>query len=330
MSYTRDDVLKATEGLTGLTIPVHVEIEAKQVVLAQPEMRELLAGADVIAIGNCLCRETEGNCDQPLDVCIALDSASTERIEDRNWRTISIDEAIAVLEKTYECGLAHLADRRWDGAVNLVCSCCSCCCQPLNSVRQFSYRYGITESAFIASFDEAKCIGCGSCATRCMFSAFKLPEGANTADFHEDRCFGCGLCVGTCPGDAITLVRKTTLWALVQMRHPAAEPFLPRFKNDIGLGRIFHRYDGRREEQRYIDIERPLKQKKERVEEALKHNKLHLEVSRRRLAFALPITTSLKREAFTASIPTSVSTPPNPSLAVPTLRSTVTPAGEPT
>lgn len=205
MSYTRDDVLEATEGLTGVTIPVHVEIEAKQVVLAQPEMRELLSSAGVIAVGNCLCRETEGNCDQPLEVCIALDSAATERIEHRTWRAISVDEALAVLEKTYERGLVHLAYRRWDGDVNLVCSCCSCCCQPLNSLRQFSYRDGITESAFVAKFDGTRCIGCGTCVDRCTFDAFELPEGARTAEFYEDRCFGCGLCVGTCPADAIVL-----------------------------------------------------------------------------------------------------------------------------
>jgi len=208
MSYSRDDVLKATEGLTGVTIPVHVEIEAAQVVLAQPEMRELLAGADVIAVGNCFCRETEGNCDHPLDVCIALDGAAAERIKDRDWRAISIDEAVAVLEKTYKRGLVHLAYRRWDGDVNLVCSCCPCCCQPLNSLRRFSYRDGITESAFVARFDGTRCVGCGTCVDRCAFVAFELREGARTADFHEDRCFGCGLCVGTCPSGAITLASR--------------------------------------------------------------------------------------------------------------------------
>jgi hypothetical protein len=35
----------------GRMIPVHVEIDAAHVVLGQPEMRELLASADVIAVG---------------------------------------------------------------------------------------------------------------------------------------------------------------------------------------------------------------------------------------------------------------------------------------
>ena len=205
MSYTREDVLEATHGFTGVTIPVHVAIEAKQVVLAQPEMRDLLEAADVIAVGDCLCRKEEGNCDNPLDVCLALDDAATERIRDRSWRAISVDDALVILEKTYELGLVHLAYRRWDGEVNLVCSCCSCCCWPLNGLKRFDYRDGITESAFVVRFDGTKCVGCGTCVERCTFGAFKLSDEVGTAVFDSDRCFGCGLCVGTCPSGALHL-----------------------------------------------------------------------------------------------------------------------------
>ena len=208
MPSARDEVLKATNGLTGVTIPVHVSIEAKQVVLAQPEMRTLLSEANVIAVGNCLCREEEGNCDNPLDVCIALNEAATKRVHDRSWRTISIDEALAVLERTYERGLVHLAYRRNDGDISFACSCCSCCCQPLNGLKRFDYKDGITESAFVALFDEAACVGCGVCAERCVFDAFAVDEGRTT--FDRDRCFGCGLCVGTCPAGAITLRTRVT------------------------------------------------------------------------------------------------------------------------
>ncbi|MGB2982759.1 MAG: hypothetical protein WBC63_02725 [Candidatus Bipolaricaulia bacterium] len=84
MSYAREDVLKATHNLTGKTIPVHIEIEATQVVLAQPEMRELLVSAEVIAVGNCKCRQEEGNCDHPLEVCLSLDAEAREKIADRD------------------------------------------------------------------------------------------------------------------------------------------------------------------------------------------------------------------------------------------------------
>ncbi len=205
MSYTREDVLEATKGFTGVTLPVHVEVEADQVVLAQPEMRDLLEAADVIAVGECLCRKEEGNCDNPLEVCIALDDAAGERIRDRSWRAISVDDALVILEKTYELGLVHLAYRRGEGDVNLVCSCCSCCCWPLNGLKRFDYHDGIAESAFVARFDGTKCVGCGTCVGRCPFGALEIPEGANSTEFNADRCFGCGLCAGTCPSSALRL-----------------------------------------------------------------------------------------------------------------------------
>ncbi len=205
MSYTREDVLEATNGLTGVTIPVHVEVEADQVVLAQPEMRDLLEAADVIAVGECLCRQEEGHCDNPLEVCLALDDAAVERIQDRSWRAVSVDDALVILEKTYELGLVHLAYRSGDGDISLVCSCCSCCCWPLNGLKRFDYHDGITESAFVARFDETECVGCGTCVERCTFGAFELSDGAGTVVFDSDRCFGCGLCVGTCPSGALRL-----------------------------------------------------------------------------------------------------------------------------
>ena len=209
MPYTRDDVLEATDGLTAVTIPVHVTLESKQVVLAQPEMRALLAGAEVIAVGNCICREEARNCGNPLDVCIAFDDAARERIADTSWRTISVEDALAILERTYRLGLVHLAYRRWNGEINLVCSCCTCCCEPLAALRRFSYRDGITESAFVARLDVDRCIACGTCSKRCVFGAFEHASEGGPPTFNAERCFGCGLCVGTCPGEAIALVLRS-------------------------------------------------------------------------------------------------------------------------
>lgn len=203
MSYTREDVLKATHNLTGRTIPVHIEIEATQVVLAQPEMRELLVSAEAIAVGNCECRQEEGNCDHPLEACLSLDTEAREKIADRGWREISLEDALELLGDTYRLGLVHLAYRRGDGGVGFVCSCCTCCCWPLNGLKRFDYHDAITESAYVASYDEMKCIGCGTCADRCPFEAFGQRADEEKAAFVPDRCFGCGLCVSTCPSGAI-------------------------------------------------------------------------------------------------------------------------------
>ena len=206
--YTREDVLKATKNLTGETVPVHVQIDVTQVVLAQPEMRELLAAAETIAVGRCVCRETERNCDLPLDVCLSLDAEARRKIKDRAWREISLDDALLLLEETHRLGLVHIAYRRGDGDISFVCSCCTCCCWPLTGLRQFDYRDGIAESAYVARFDQGKCIGCGVCVERCPFGVFVRHKNSECIAHDEDRCFGCGLCVSTCPSGAIRFVKR--------------------------------------------------------------------------------------------------------------------------
>ena len=214
MSYTRDDVLEATRNLTGKTIPVHIDLASKQVILSQPEMEELLAAAETIAVGNCACRESEGRCENPVEVCLALDEEARTKIADQGWRPISFDEATELLGETHRLGLVHMAYRRTFAEdptpreISFVCSCCSCCCWPLNGLRRFDYHDAITESAYVASYDESACVGCGVCAARCPFGAFSLSEGVEKAAFTEAKCFGCGLCVSSCPASAIGFVRR--------------------------------------------------------------------------------------------------------------------------
>ena len=71
MPYTTE-VAKAVDGYTARTIPVHASLEARQVVLSAPEMRALLGDAQLIAVGNCECRQKRRNCAAPLDVCLSL------------------------------------------------------------------------------------------------------------------------------------------------------------------------------------------------------------------------------------------------------------------
>jgi Pyruvate/2-oxoacid:ferredoxin oxidoreductase delta subunit len=209
-------ILRATRNLTGRTTPVHVEPEPKQVVLAQPEMRELLSTANAIAVGNCACREEEKNCNHPLEVCLSINAEAREKIKEHAWREIALDEAMNLLDETYKHGLVHMAYRRTfydteglrEGTISFVCSCCTCCCWPLNGLRQYDYHDAIAESAYVAVYDEAKCIGCGACAARCPFDAFSLPESSGKPSFTKDRCFGCGLCVGTCPSGAIVFTPR--------------------------------------------------------------------------------------------------------------------------
>jgi len=216
MTYSPKDVLEATSHLTGVTIPVHIELESEQVVLSQHEMQEILSHAKTIAIGNCICREGERSCEHLVKSCLALDEEAETKVAEDGWKKIDLKAAMELLETTYKQGLVHMAYRRASvegGAVResdlgFVCSCCSCCCGPLNGLRQFKYSDAITRSAYRAQLDEEACVGCGTCVKRCLFGAYSLPEGSRTARLDVDRCFGCGLCVETCSVGAIAFVER--------------------------------------------------------------------------------------------------------------------------
>jgi ferredoxin len=209
-----DPEAKGSEAKTseyiGQTIPVHVELSAREIVLAQPEMRALLEAAELIAVGDCGCRKGKGveACERPLEVCLAVDAEAKKEIATDGWREISLGEALAVLESSHRAGLVHLAYRKADEDVTLVCSCCPCCCVHFNALKGRDYHEAITESAYVARYDAAACVGCGTCVERCAFGAFTWPADGERPEFRAAGCFGCGLCVSTCPSGAIAFVRR--------------------------------------------------------------------------------------------------------------------------
>jgi Fe-S-cluster-containing hydrogenase component 2 len=59
----------------------------------------------------------------------------------------------------------------------------------------------------VVKIDEAKCTGCGLCATACVEGAIKIIDG--TAKLVSDSyCDGLGACLGHCPEGAITIEQR--------------------------------------------------------------------------------------------------------------------------
>jgi NAD-dependent dihydropyrimidine dehydrogenase PreA subunit len=59
----------------------------------------------------------------------------------------------------------------------------------------------------IIDIDEAKCTGCGECATGCPEGALRMIDG-KARMVGENLCDGIGACIGTCPTGAITVIER--------------------------------------------------------------------------------------------------------------------------
>ncbi|HUT77905.1 MAG TPA: P-loop NTPase [Polyangia bacterium] len=73
-----------------------------------------------------------------------------------------------------------------------------------------------------AVIDEARCTGCGECATHCRFGAVHVHGGKPGPTFEVDAvgCEGCGVCVDMCPEKAIELVSSIGGgWFISDTRH---------------------------------------------------------------------------------------------------------------
>lgn len=211
--YTEKQQQEITDDLeSAVTIPVNTKIEVEHRVYDMSEMREILLEADKIAVQNCGCKTEYNNCGAPVDVCLSVNKVVDELVEseDVNPKIITVEEALKVLERSYEAGLVHMSyTMKGDIKPGLICSCCACCCHTLGSLIRNGIHTQILTSKYLAVDDKAKCSNCGVCVDRCVFQARKLNDGVLMYD--KTRCYGCGLCVSKCPDQAISLIDRITV-----------------------------------------------------------------------------------------------------------------------
>ena len=129
-------------------------------------------------------------------------------------------EALDVLARARELGLAQVADNVQDRP-GFICNCCSCCCGFMEAFRripQTRLPAGLTyTSNYIAGVDPAACTGCGRCEVRCPVEAISMKAvrvGENRRERRVARvdpgiCLGCGVCMASCPTGALTLKRRS-------------------------------------------------------------------------------------------------------------------------
>ena len=164
----------------------------------------------------CFCRDGCGCKDFPVDLgCIMLGEGCRTMVGRGTARAVTVDEALAHLERAAELGLVCLTmwigmemlvlgipDRDHDRIVE-VCFCCPCCCQGLKFFKHY-------DPAFMSRFrsigwrphSTEACTACGHCAAVCPMEAIRVEGGGMRVG---DACIGCGLCAFRCSSRAIVM-----------------------------------------------------------------------------------------------------------------------------
>lgn len=205
--WTKEDIREYGAGFSAVVVPINVTFEGKQRILDTTQVEKLLRKARTIAISNCECRIRVRNCDAPLDVCLHIDSAAEDRIEEGAGKAVTLTEALANLRRTNDAGLVHIAvAERGGNSLQYICSCCPCCCYSIASLKRFGFNDSLVSSEIIAVQHDNSCDDCGLCAERCHFGARTMSHGKLI--FGPEKCFGCGLCISSCQSNAISLEKR--------------------------------------------------------------------------------------------------------------------------
>ncbi|MEA5079820.1 MAG: 4Fe-4S binding protein [Anaerolineaceae bacterium] len=210
---------------------VDVTDKAESVVLPVDLVKDLLRKASYIASSNaCICRDANNCTEFPKDVCCLFLSNSGRTIVDHKiGYEISLDDALARVDKAAELGLIGQAlwveveqyiwgfsNKTMENFVEM-CFCCPCCCVGLNLSKNASrdVKKRFTSSGWTAVVDEELCAGCETCIEPCPQAAITMSE-TGKAVINESYCVGCGICKTHCSTNAISIKQTRPMLGSVQ------------------------------------------------------------------------------------------------------------------
>lgn len=192
------------------SIPLQSEVVSGQKVLPLDDALAIIKSKKIICVTDCFCRSQARmagrGCNHPLETCLVFDYFAEYYLENNigNTRYLSADEAIEIINRCDSEGLVRLVANSQNPEV--MCSCCSCCCGQLATLKLFGGTSQKVMSNYSCQKDESLCTNDGICVERCPVGAHKMVEGK--VEFKQEICIGCGLCVTTCPTNALVLLQK--------------------------------------------------------------------------------------------------------------------------
>jgi len=178
--------------------------------MPEENIKELIRGADSIAVVPCPCRRSIRKCDLPVDVCLQFNRGAEYAINRGASRRISAEEAIAIAGEAEEAGLIHTWASGLQQRLTAICNCCRECCDIFAiGIEVGNIEQVLQKSRFRAEVDQELCTGCQDCVERCFFEAIDMkrtpPSKKLKATIDKEKCFGCGLCAIVCEPEALTM-----------------------------------------------------------------------------------------------------------------------------
>ena len=184
-------------------------------VLDYERASEVIKTARHIGIAMCYCRHKamhQGrNCDAPMDICMAFNTAADSLIRHGHVRRVDSAECMDLLDQAQGHNLVQFGENQQRG-VSFICNCCGCCCEAMLAARRLSFMHPVHTTNFMPQVNRETCSGCGKCVAVCPVEAMTLvsandPHNGNrkVARVDEGVCLGCGVCVRPCAKEAIRL-----------------------------------------------------------------------------------------------------------------------------
>lgn len=164
----------------------------------------------------CICR-TANNCEKfPHDLgCLFLGKGAS-RISPSVGMPVSVDEAIAHIEKCGEAGLVHIIGRNKIDSIWLnagkhdelltICNCCDCCClwKMATYLPEHIGSSLMPMDGIELVYNQDFCTLCGACTKdECFVHAITMDSDGVTID--KKRCRKCGRCVDSCSHGGLTI-----------------------------------------------------------------------------------------------------------------------------
>ena len=132
-------------------VPIEKEIPGQQVALSHEQVSSIIETSQSFMVADCICKKEkhllDKGCEKPIEVCMGFAPIPGVFDNSERYKSLTKEEAYALLNKAEEAGLVHLTWNVESGHF-FICNCCGCCCGVLRSINEL----GIDASKVINSY----------------------------------------------------------------------------------------------------------------------------------------------------------------------------------